>query len=213
MAQRQKESQERINGLYDQQYNSQAAQLKTAYDRNLSNAQAEQAKIAPQYQTQANQLAVQYERNRRNANMNAMNSGLNTGTALQQQDAMNNVWQKNYANLRGNEMAAQAEAGQKIADLGADYQGQLASARATAENSKAAALIDEQNKLNEWYDAQAKQLAKYGDFSAYESLYGKTAAKQMKQIWVIQNPDAALSAKMITKKKYRQITGHDPGQK
>ena len=104
MKQRQQESASQIGNLYDRQYDSQAAQLKQAYDRNVSDAQAAQQKIAPQYQTQANAMAAQYERNRRNANLGAMNSGLGTGNAVQQQLALNSQYQKNYANLRGSEL-------------------------------------------------------------------------------------------------------------
>ena len=188
LAQRQKESQKQIGDLYNQQYNAQAAELKTAYDRNLSDAQAAQAKIAPQYQTQANQLAAQYERNRRNANLQAMNSGLGTGNAVQQAEALNNKFQQNYAGLRANEMQAQTEAGQKMVNLGTDYQNALAKARAEAENKAAAAKIEDTNKQNTWYDEQAKIMAGYGDFSAYEKLYGKEAADYMRKIWEIQNP-------------------------
>lgn len=192
LAQRQKESASRINGLYDQQYNAKAAELKTAYDRNVSDAQAAQQKIAPQYQQQANQMAAQYERNRRNANLQAMNSGMASGTAVQQQEALNNKYQQNYAGLRSQEAQAQTEAGQKLVNLGADYQAQLAAARADALNKSAAAQIEDYNKQNTWYDDQAKILAQYGDFSAYERLYGKEAADYMKKIWRIQHPTLAV---------------------
>jgi hypothetical protein len=188
MAQRQRETQNRVGDLYNKQYDSQAAQLRSAYDKNMSDAQAEQAKIAPQYQTQANAMAAQYERNRRNANLGAMNSGLGTGNAVQQQLAMNQMYQKNYAGLRGNELQAQAAAAQNQAGITADYQNALAKARADAENKKAAAMVDTQNDMNNWYDQQAKILAGYGDFSAYERLYGKEAADYMRKIWELQNP-------------------------
>ena len=213
LAQRQTQTTNQINNLYNQQYNSQAAQLKSAYDQNLANAQAEQAKIAPQYQTQANQLATQYERNRRNANVNAMASGLGTGTALQQQTALNQLYQKNYAGVRANELNAQAQAAQNMVNLGTEYQAKLAAARAEAENKKSAAQIDNTNDLNDWYDAQAKQMANYGNFSAYERLYGADAANQMRNVWIIQNPETALGAGLISKEKYKQITGHDAGTK
>lgn len=192
MAQRQKEQTAQIGGLYDKQYNAKAAELKTAYDRNMSDAQAAQQKIAPQYQQQANAMAAQYERNRRNANLQAMNNGMATGTAVQQQQALNNRFQQNYAGLRAQEVAAQAAAQQKIAGLATDYQNQMALARADAENKKAAALVENQNAQNDWYDQQAKILAGYGDFSAYEKLYGKEAADYMKRIWRIQNPTLAV---------------------
>ena len=211
MATRQKESQQKIGGLYDQQYNSNAAQLKATYDQNVANAQAAQAKIAPQYQTQANAMANAYERNRRNANLQALNSGLNTGTQVQQANALNRQFQNNYAGLRGQEAQAQTDAGQKITDLGVTYQNELAKARAEAENKKAAALVEDQNKQNDWYDQQAKLMAGYGNFSAYEKLYGTDAMNQMRDVWAIQNPEIALGAGIIDKKKYKEITGRDAG--
>lgn len=210
LAQRQKETQTRVGDLYDKQHGSQAAQLQTAYDKNLSDARAAQQKITPQYQQQANTLAAQYERNRRNANLNAMNSGLSTGNAVQQQTALNTQYQRNYADLRGNELQAQAAAAQNIAGITNDYQNQLAAARADAENRKAAALVEDQNKQNTWYDEQAKLRAGFGDFSAYERLYGPEAAEQMKNVWIIQNPEVALGAGLIDKKQYKKFTGKSP---
>ena len=210
LAQRQKETQTRVGDLYDKQYGSQAAQLQTAYDKNLSDARAAQQKITPQYQQQANSLAAQYERNRRNANLNAMNSGLSTGNAVQQQTALNSQYQKNYADLRGNELQAQAAAAQNIAGITNDYQNALANARAEAENKKAAAMIEDQNKQNTWYDEQAKLRAGFGDFGAYERLYGPEAAEQMKNVWIIQNPEVALGAGLIDKAKYKEVTGKNP---
>lgn len=207
LARRQNESAGKINDLYNKQYDAQAANLKSAYDRNVSDAQAAQQKIAPQYQTQANQMAAQYERNRRNMNLQNMNNGMGTGTAVQQQEALNNAYQKNYAGLRGQELQAQTDAGQKMVNIGTDYQNALANARAEAENKKAAALISDQNTQNNWYDNQAKIMAGYGDFSAYERLYGKEAADQMKKVWAIQNPDVALSAGIIDAATYHQYTG------
>lgn len=204
---RQTEAGQKIGDLYNKQYDSQAAQLKATYDRNVSDAQAAQRKIAPQYQQQANAMAAQYERNRRNLNLQNMNSGMGTGTAVQQQEALNNAYQRNYAGLRGQELQAQTDAGQKMTNLGVDYQNALASARADAENKKAAALISDQNNQNNWYDNQAKLMAGYGDFSAYERLYGKDAAQQMRDVWIAQNPEAALGAGLIDQARYKQITG------
>lgn len=192
LAQRQKEMAGKISGLYDKQYDAKAAELKTAYDKNVSDLQAQQQKIAPQYQQQANAMAAQYERNRRNANLQAMNNGMATGTAVQQQNALNNKFQQNYAGLRAQEAAAQTEAGQKLVNLGAEYQNQLAAARADALNKSAAAQVEDYGKQNDWYDEQAKILAQYGDFSAYEKLYGKEAADYMKKIWKIQHPTLAV---------------------
>ena len=185
---RQQESADKIGNLYNQQYNAQAANLKTAYDKNVSDLQAQQQKIAPQYQTQANQMAAAYERNRRNLNLQNMNAGMGTGTAVQQQEALNTAFQNNYAGLRAGEATAQSNASQQMADAGFNYQQKLNEARAESENKKAASLVEDQNKQNDWYDTQAKLLAGYGDFSAYEKLYGKDAADYMRKVWELRNP-------------------------
>jgi len=213
LAQRQNESAGKIGSLYDKQYAANAASLKTAYDQNVSNAQAAQQKIAPQYQTQANAMARQYEQNRRNLNLQNMGNGMGTGTAVQQQEALNRQYQGNYAGLRGQEATAQSEAAQKIADLGTAYQNSLADARAESENKKAAALVEDQNKQNDWYDTQAKLLAQYGNFSGYENLYGKDTMDQMAKVWAIQNPEVALGAGIIDAATYKKYTGHAAGTK
>lgn len=212
-ANRQKESANKIGNLYNQQYNAKAANLKNDYDMSVAEARNLQSQIAPQYQQQANDMAVNYEKQRHNANVQAMNSGLGTGAALQQQEAYNRLFQQNYAALRGNEAQAQTDANQKLVDLGTAYRNNLAAAKSATENDKAAALIKNQNEQNTWYDTQAKQLAQYGDFSAYEKLYGKDATAQMKEVWIIQHPEQALGAGMITKARYKQITGHEAGTK
>lgn len=207
---RQQESADKIGDLYNQQYNAQAANLKTAYDQNMSNLQAQQKQIAPQYQTQANQMAAAYERNRRNLNLQNMNAGMGTGTAVQQQEALNSAFQKNYAGLRANEATAQSNMGQQLANAQFDYQQKLNEARADSENKKAASIVEDYNKQNDWYDQQAKLLAGYGDFSAYERLYGPDATKQMRDVWVIQNPRAALGAGLIDANRFKEITGTNP---
>jgi len=207
---RQQESADKIGNLYNLRRDSQNAEAKMEYDKGLSDVQAAQAKIAPQYQTQANQLGTQYERNRRNLNLQNMMNGMGTGTAVQQQEALNTAFQNNYAALRANELNAQAQANQKIADLGVQYQNTMAKKNANAENDKAAALVENQNKQNDWYDQQAKLLAGYGDFSAYERMYGPEATQQMKDVWIIQNPRAALGAGLIDAKKFKEITGENP---
>lgn len=205
--QRQKESADKIGNVYDQQYNAQAANLKTAYDQNMSNLQAQQQKIAPQYRQQSNQMVNAYEQNRRNLNLQNMVSGMGSGTAVQQQEALNNVFQKNYAGLKADEASAYSNISQQMANAGVDYRQKLNEARADAENKKAASLVQNQNQMNDWYDQQAKLLAGYGDFSAYERLYGPEATEQMKNVWMIQNPEAALGAGLIDKKRYKELTG------
>ena len=210
---RQDESAAKIGGLYDLQLASQRAALDAAYQQNLSDQEAAKANIGRQYQASANDLAVQYERNRRNLNQQALANGLNTGAASQQQLHLNQGWLRNYGTLRGQEAQAQTEADRQITNLKNNYQNSIAQAIADNDYKRAAALLDDYNNQQKWLDRQAQILAGYGDFSAYISLYGVEAANQMKQMWIIQNPDAAYATGQIDKKTYKKITGRNPGQK
>jgi len=208
-AQRQNESAGQINNLYDRQAQAQAANLKTEYDRNLSDAQAAAKKIAPQYQTQANTLAGQYEQRRRNANLAAMTSGLGSGTGLQQQNAMRNAFVDQYGALRGQEAGAINDANQKIADLTRAYGDAQAKLRADTEAKRDQSLIEAYNQNMNRQDTQAATLAKYGDFDAYRQLYGEAQANQMRNVWISQNPDIAFRSGMITADEYKKLTGNN----
>ena len=50
-------------------------------------------------------------------------------------------------------------------------------------------------------------MANLGDFSAYEKLYGADATKQMRDVWIAQNPEAALGAGLIDQARYKKLTG------
>ena len=207
---RKQESRNQINDLYKKQLATTQQGLKTAYDQNMSDATAARDAIAPQYQTQANSLAAAYQRNRRNANLSAMSSGLASGTQQQAQNALRNQYTANYGTLRGQQAGAITDANRNITNLTTAYNNNLAQAKAEMENKRAAALIEDLNNQNNWYENQAKTLAGYGDFSGYESLYGKDTAKAMKQTWVADNPLLAYRTGAITKAQYKKMTGKDP---
>jgi len=207
---RKQESANQINNLYDKQLAATNQGLKATYDQNLSNATAARDKLAPQYQTQANSLAAAYQRNRRNANLAAMTSGLANGTQQQVQNAMRNQYTANYGALRGEQAGAITEANRNIANLQQTYQNNLAQAQLENENKRAAELIKDQNTQQEWYANQAKNLANYGDFSGYASLYGQQTADAMRNVWIAQNPELAYRTGAITAAKYKQMTGKNP---
>ena len=208
-AQRQNESANQINNMYDKQYETQAAGLKADYDRNMSDAQAAAKKIAPQYQTQANSLAGQFERQRRNANLNAMVSGLGSGTGQQQQNALRNQFVGQYGALRGQEAGAITDANQKIADLTTAYNNALVNARADTDAKRDQELVKNFNANRDWYETQAQNLASnYGQFGNLKDIYGEAQANQMRNTWIAQNPEVAFRSGMISADDYRKLTGH-----
>ena len=59
---------------------------------------------------------------------------------------------------------------------------------------------------------EAAARAQYGDFSGYEQLYGKDAARSMQLAWAAANPDAAYAAGTISADDYYMLTGKQARQ-
>lgn len=64
-------------------------------------------------------------------------------------------------------------------------------------------------------DTQQKQqkaddLAKYGDFTGYEEMYGKDVADRMRNTWAAANPGAAYINGVISADQYYTLTGEYP---
>ena len=148
------ESEGRIGSMYDNALASQKQALQTALDRGTAAQEEARANIAKTFQTSANDLAVQYERNKRNLNMQALARGLNTGTASQQQLALNQGFMNSYGALRGEEGTQNAGIDRAIANLKVDYQNNIAQAIADNDYKKAATLMDNYNSRLAWLDNQ-----------------------------------------------------------
>lgn len=208
---------DRINQMYDAQKEANRLQLENTYNQNLSDAQAARDKLPEHYRQGVNDLAVQYERNRRNLNQQALNNGINTGTASQMQLSRSNEYLRDFGKLRGEEANAMAEADRGIADLTAQYKNAIAAAAADNDYRRAASLLDEYNNqynrdMQQYNkDMQAAQhLAQYGDFSLYSNIYGKDVADNMFAIWKAQNPDLAWNTGKLGAEEYKNITGKAP---
>lgn len=134
---------QKIQNTYNAALNNTNAGLKTAYDQNLSDLQAARDKISPQYQQSSNALAAEYERQKRNNNMQGAANGLNTGAGSQLALGQSMAYQRNAGNLARSENEALNEANRGIADLGVQYQNQIAQAVAANDYKQAQAMLDE----------------------------------------------------------------------
>lgn len=199
-----------INQMYNAQAAAKQQELKAAYDRQMSSAQAAADKIPQTYQQQANALATQYERNRRNLNMQASGNGINTGAASQQALALNSAYQRDYGSIGRAQADAQAEAQRGIANLTAQYESDIQSALAQNDYQKAAALLNEYNNAESRNLKNAQILAEFGDFSGYANLYGKEQADKMLAVWRAQNPDLALMVGDITQAQRDNLVNGRP---
>lgn len=204
------EGENRINAMFDAQKEAQLKQLENSYNQSMTAAQEAKDKIAPQYQTSANDLAVQYERNKRNLNQQAAANGLNTGTHSQMALSQNSAFQSGMGGLRTSESEALAAADRNMANLTANYQGEIAAAAADNDYKKAAALLDQYNTQYNRDMAKAEQLASYGDFSMFAQMYGQETANNMKNNWVAEHPQLALTTGAITQGQYDNIVNGKP---
>lgn len=132
-----------IRSLYEQALQNSLAGMRTAYDQNMSDAQAARDQISPQYQRSMNALSAEYERQRRNNNMQAAANGLNTGAGSQMALAQSANYQANQAGLSARENEALNEANRRIGDLQRNYQNAIAEATANNNYKLAASLLDE----------------------------------------------------------------------
>lgn len=203
-----------INQIYDAQRKAREEELKTAYDKSMSDYEAARDKIAPEYQKQANDLSVQYERNRQNFNNQAAATGINSGVASQAALARGGEYQRDFGNLRTAEANATAEADRQMANLTAEYQANIRAALADNDYKRAQALLDEYNNGYQRDLKNAQILAEFGDFSGFLNLYGEDQAKNMEAVWRAQNPDLAASldyaSGKIDAEQYKQLTGKYP---
>lgn len=199
-----------LNQLYDSNRDAALNQLEAGHNRTMSDAQAAYDKISPKYQASRNESGAEYERQRRNNNMQAAANGLNTGAASQMQLAASNAYQTGQAQLRKAENEALNEADRNMLTMKEQYEADVANALAKNDSERAAALLNEYGQQYDRMMSEAKQLASYGDFSLYKTLYGDEAANAMEQTWLLQNPQLAYTMGRITADQYFSMTGKYP---
>ena len=199
-----------VNDLYDAKRQSQLTQLESAYQASRAEAEAARDKLPGQYQQQANDLSAQYERNRRNFNLQAENSGLNTGAASQAALAQNSAYQRDMGNLRTSQAEAMQDADRGLAEMERQYQANVSSAIADNDYQRAQALLNEYNNGYTRDLNTAKTLAAYGDFSGYAGLYGQDTANNMAALWKAQNPELAYNTGRMSAEEYKAVTGKYP---
>lgn len=203
---------DQINQMYDAQKQSQLASLESAYNQNLSNAQAARDALPAQYQGRANDLAVQYERQRRNLNQQAAANGLNTGAGSQMQLALGGNYNRDYGNIRTAQQQAIDNADRGIRDLQTAYQSSVQQAVANNDYQRAQALLAEYKNEYQRQLQQAQTLASYGDFSAFANIpgYSQGQVDNMRNVWIASNPQLAYNTGAISADDYYRMTGQWP---
>ena len=202
-----------IRDMFAQQQAAQLASLKSTYDQNVLDYQAQDDLISAEAQRQRNQAAAQNDLQRMYMNEMGIMQGLNTGTTGQMALAQSAALQGNLANIGTQEAQALADNSLALAKLKAQYS--AAVDQAVAQNNyelanalldayyrevdaaqKAAAAAQEQANWQAKFDyqkqqdawtnaaAQAELLAGFGDFSGYKALgYSDAQIDMMQNAW------------------------------
>lgn len=181
-----------INQMYAAALEAQMAQLKSSYDKNISELDASKGEVDDTYTEQKRQTTGTNAQQAANWREMANAYGLNSGTIGQAALAQSNQLQSNLNTLESAQAAAQAEIERQRTLMGQQYQLQINQAMAENNFNKAQALYQEavradealrqQQQFNANLALQYAQLAQQqSQFDAEMSLnYAKAAASAAK---------------------------------
>lgn len=119
------------------------AGLKSAYDKNVLQYNAQRGKIPGMYDTQRNALAANTAQERRSFDERSVASGLNTGTTGQAELARSALLQQGMADLGQSEADALAEIDLAKSQLQAEYENAIAQQKAQDEATLLERLYEE----------------------------------------------------------------------
>lgn len=153
-----------LSNYLKQQYasalESELAGLKNAYDQNTATLDRTAQEIPQQYETQRNTVAATNALEKQAFDERANMMGLNTGTSGQAQLAKSSVYQRDLANLGAAEAGALADLDLKRATLKANYENEMARAKAANEAALNQALYAEMVRQEQAAAAAAAAAAK-----------------------------------------------------
>lgn len=153
-----------LSNYLKQQYasalESELAGLKNAYDQNTATLDRTAQEIPQQYETKRNTVAATNALEKQAFDERANAMGLNTGTSGQAQLAKSSVYQRDLANLGAAEAGALADLDLKRATLKANYENEMARAKAANEAALNQALYAEMVRQEQAAAAAAAAAAK-----------------------------------------------------
>lgn len=151
-----------LKEMYAQNIAAQLASLKSTYEQNLADLEANAEKIPGIYQASRNETAAQNDVSRQAWQEYAAANGLNTGTSGQQELASSATLQRNLAEISGKESDALAANALEQKKLSVAYQNAVQQAQSEGNFQLAQALYSEYVRQDELAQqmAQAAQAQK-----------------------------------------------------
>lgn len=148
-----------LRDMYAQQIAAELAALKSTYEQNVADIQAQDDLIADTYEKQRNQAAAQNDLQRMQMNEYGIMRGLNSGTSGQMALAQSAAYQSGLAQLGSQEAQSLADNALNLTKLTAQYKNAADQAAAQGNAQLASALYNEYVRQQElaWQYQQAAQ--------------------------------------------------------
>lgn len=167
-----------ITQMYDENYNTQKAELDQNYQQGVSDLEQEQQKAKKQADENLTRTYVEAAKAAKNYGEVQNAYGLSSGAMAQAKLAQNNQLQGDLTSIRTAQQAVDADVEREKSLLAQQYMAAIAKARSENNMQKAQALYEaakeEDDALLQKQQAAANLMAGVGDYSLIGQLYGLT---------------------------------------
>ena len=200
-----------LHEMYAQQIAAQLAALKSTYEQNVADIQAQDDLITSAYDKQRNQAAAQNELQRMQMNELGLMQGLNTGASGQMALAQSAALQGNLATIGSQEAQSLADNALNLTKLTAQYKNAADQAAAEGNAQLASALYEEyvrQQELALQQQAAAQEQANWEAKMAYQQQQDALAQQNWQAQFDYQKAQDDLNYQLTLQKLYGSSAGN-----
>lgn len=203
-----------LQEMYAQQIAAQLAALKSTYEQNVADIQAQDDLITYTYDKQRNQAAAQNDLQRMQMNELGLMQGLNTGASGQMALAQSAALQGNLATIGSQEAQSLADNALNLTKLTAQYKNAADQAAAEGNAQLASALYNEyvrQQELALQQQAAAQEQANWEAKMAYQQQQDALAQQNWQAQFDYQKAQDDLNYQLTLQKLYGSSAGNTGG--
>ena len=203
-----------LRDMYAQQIAAELAALKSTYEQNVADIQAQDDLITSAYDKQRNQAAAQNDLQRMQMNELGLMQGLNTGASGQMALAQSAALQGNLATIGSQEAQSLADNALNLTKLTAQYKNAADQAAAEGNAQLASALYNEyvrQQELALQQQAAAQEQANWEAKMAYQQQQDALAQQNWKAQFDYQKAQDDLNYQLTLQKLYGSSAGNTGG--
>lgn len=200
-----------LQEMYAQQIAAQLAALKSTYEQNVADIQAQDDLITSAYDKQRNQAAAQNDLQRMQMNELGLMQGLNTGASGQMALAQSAALQGNLATIGSQEAQSLADNALNLTKLTAQYKNAADQAAAEGNAQLASALYNEyvrQQELALQQQAAAQEQANWEAKMAYQQQQDALAQQNWQAQFDYQKAQDDLNYQLTLQKLYGSSAGN-----